>query len=194
MWGLSAPIRDWTCFCISRHILIHWTTREVPRLCWILWGNSAMWCDGEQLGPVATLDPVATEPEPHWDLGKRGSPMALSLTLYRPPGDLVKMQILTHQGWGSPDQSAFFFKLIFTGVGASGKDPTGQGRSLNRTPGFDLSWVWSNPGFDPWVWKGPWKRNWHHTPVFLPGESHRQRSLASYSSQGCKDSDTTEDS
>ena len=30
------------------------------------------------------------------------------------------------------------------------------------------------------------------TPVFLPGESHRQRSLAGYSPQGCKESDTTE--
>ena len=30
------------------------------------------------------------------------------------------------------------------------------------------------------------------TPVFLPGESHRQRSLASYSPQGCKDLDMTE--
>ena len=30
------------------------------------------------------------------------------------------------------------------------------------------------------------------TPVFLPGESHGQRSLAGYSSWGCKESDMTE--
>ena len=30
------------------------------------------------------------------------------------------------------------------------------------------------------------------TPVFLPGESHGQRSLAGYGPQGCKESDTTE--
>ena len=30
------------------------------------------------------------------------------------------------------------------------------------------------------------------TPVFLPGESHGQRSLAGYSPQGRKESDTTE--
>jgi len=30
------------------------------------------------------------------------------------------------------------------------------------------------------------------TPVFLPGESHGQRSLAGYSPQGCKESDITE--
>ena len=27
------------------------------------------------------------------------------------------------------------------------------------------------PGFDPWVGKIPWRRAWHPTPVFLPGES-----------------------
>ena len=30
------------------------------------------------------------------------------------------------------------------------------------------------------------------TPVFLPGESHGQRSLGGYSPRGCKESDTTE--
>ena len=33
-------------------------------------------------------------------------------------------------------------------------------------------------GFDPWVWKIPWKRKWQPTPVFLPEEFHVQRSLA----------------
>ena len=32
----------------------------------------------------------------------------------------------------------------------------------------------------------------HGTPVFLPGESYGQRSLASYSPEGCKESDMTE--
>ena len=31
---------------------------------------------------------------------------------------------------------------------------------------------------DPWVGKSPWRRKWQPTPVFLPGESHGQRSLA----------------
>ena len=31
--------------------------------------------------------------------------------------------------------------------------------------------------FDPWVGKIPWRRAWQLTPVFLPGESHGQRSL-----------------
>ena len=31
--------------------------------------------------------------------------------------------------------------------------------------------------FDPWVGKIPWGREWQPTLVFLPGKSHRQRSL-----------------
>ena len=41
-----------------------------------------------------------------------------------------------------------------------------------------------NCEFDPWVWKIPWRRAWQPTPVFLPGESHGQRSLAGCSSWG----------
>ena len=36
-------------------------------------------------------------------------------------------------------------------------------------------------GVNPWVGKIPYRRAWQPTPVFLPGESHGQRSLASYS-------------
>ena len=32
------------------------------------------------------------------------------------------------------------------------------------------------PGFNPWVRKIPWRKEWLPTPVFLPGESHGQRS------------------
>ena len=36
------------------------------------------------------------------------------------------------------------------------------------------------------VWKIPWRRKWQPTPVFVPGESHGQRSLAGYSPWGCR--------
>ena len=36
------------------------------------------------------------------------------------------------------------------------------------------------PGFNPWLRKIPWRREWLPTTGFLPGESHGQRSLASY--------------
>ena len=35
-------------------------------------------------------------------------------------------------------------------------------------------------GFDPWFGKIPWRRSWQPNPVFLPGESHGQRSLMDY--------------
>ena len=38
----------------------------------------------------------------------------------------------------------------------------------------------------------PWGRAWQPSPVFLPGESHGERSLAGCSLRGCKESDTTE--
>ena len=38
----------------------------------------------------------------------------------------------------------------------------------------------------------PWSRKWHPTPVFLSGKFHGQRTLAGYSSWGCKELDTTE--
>ena len=46
--------------------------------------------------------------------------------------------------------------------------------------------------FDPWVGKIPQKRKWQPTPVFVAGKSHRQKSLDGCSSQGHKESDTTE--
>ena len=47
------------------------------------------------------------------------------------------------------------------------------------------------PGFYLRVRKIPWRKQWQPTPVFLPGEFHRQRSLAGYSPWGHKESDTT---
>ena len=50
--------------------------------------------------------------------------------------------------------------------GSSGKEPTCQCRTCKKCE------------FDPWTEKIPWRRAWQPTPVFLPGESHGQRSLA----------------
>ena len=50
--------------------------------------------------------------------------------------------------------------------GTSGKEPTCQRRRSKRCE------------FDPWVRKILWRRAWQPTSLFLPGESHGQRSLA----------------
>ena len=39
-------------------------------------------------------------------------------------------------------------------------------------------------GFNSWFGKVHWRRKWQPTPVFLPGESHGQRSLVGYSPWG----------
>ena len=42
------------------------------------------------------------------------------------------------------------------------------------------------PGFDLWVRKIPWRREWLRTPGFLPEEFHGQRSLEGDNSWGLK--------
>ena len=66
-------------------------------------------------------------------------------------------------------KSEAFWK-VSTGFpsGASGKEPTCQFRRCNRQ------------GFYAWVGKIPWRRARQPTSVFLPGESHGQRSLEGY--------------
>ena len=64
--------------------------------------------------------------------------------------------------------------------GNSGKEPACQCRGRRRHR------------FDPRVGKIPWRRAWHPTPVFLPGEPYGQRSLAGYSPWGRKELDRTE--
>ena len=53
--------------------------------------------------------------------------------------------------------------------GARGKGPVCQCRRHKKCR------------FHPWARKIPWRRAWQPTPVFLPGESHGQRSLVGYS-------------
>ena len=41
-------------------------------------------------------------------------------------------------------------------------------------------------------WEDPWRREWQPIPIFLPGESHGERSLVGYSPWGHKESDKAE--
>ena len=58
--------------------------------------------------------------------------------------------------------------------------------------GFPGSSVVSNLPIMQETWVRPlfgkilWRRAWQPTPVFLPGESHGQRTLVGYSPPGCK--------
>ena len=68
--------------------------------------------------------------------------------------------------WGFPD-------------GARGKEPACQCMNCRRC------------GLDPWVRKIPWRKAWQPTLVFLPGESHGQRSPAGHSPWGHAELDMT---
>ena len=67
----------------------------------------------------------------------------------------------------------------FPGI-TSGKEPACQCRRQERQ-------FWSLGQEDPLE-----EEMYFSTPVFLPGESHKQKSLVGYSPQGNKESDTTE--
>ena len=63
--------------------------------------------------------------------------------------------------------------------GASGQElpaSAGEAREAGSLPGL----------------RSPGEGNGKPTPVFLPGESHAQRSLVGYSPWGCKELDMTE--
>ena len=47
-------------------------------------------------------------------------------------------------------------------------------------------------GFNPWVRKILWRREWQSTPIFLPGESQGQRGLVGISPWDRKQLDTSE--
>ena len=105
--------------------------------------------------------------------------------------DLVDPEMTLENGrlWNSLTQ-VLFPSFLYSGClylwrkgfpgDSSGKEPTCQCKRLKRH------------GFDPWVGKIPWRRKWQSIPVFLPGESHGQRSLVSHSPWDLEESDMTE--
>ena len=77
----------------------------------------------------------------------------------------------------------------------------GWGRSAGEGIGYPPQYSWGSlvaqlvqtlpsmqtPGFNPWVGKISWRREWLPTTVCWPGEFH-----GLYSPWGCKESDVTE--
>ena len=73
------------------------------------------------------------------------------------------------------------------GAGPSEQGPRVPGaQTAENRPAVQETWVRSLGG------ETPWRRAWQHTPVFLPGESHGQRSQAGFCLWGHKELDTTE--
>ena len=105
----------------------------------------------------------------------------INLTLQQTFSKLFQISLSTSLGPSSLGSSYLTRSLtIFIYCGAPSKESSCQSRSPKRRCSA------------PWVGKIPWRRAWQPTPVFLPGESHGQRSLAGYSPWGRKESDTAE--
>ena len=79
----------------------------------------------------------------------------------------------------------FYCLFIVTVWGLSWDFPGGSEVKASARNAGDL-------GSIPGSGRFPWRRKWQPTPVFLPGESHGQRSLVGYSPWDHKQSDATE--
>ena len=90
----------------------------------------------------------------------------------------VKGKILSLRVTAPSCDSCFF-------VAPFGQVPTLEGASQGPS-GKESACQCRTHGFDPWVRKIPGRRAWRPTPVFLPGESHGQRSLTGYSPWSCR--------
>ena len=97
-------------------------------------------------------------------------------------GNTINFSFINKKRKGKPWCSWNYLKLLIFGLPSwlSGKESACQCRKCKRLE------------FDPWVRKIPQRRKWQPTPIFLPGESHGQRSLAGYSQWDRKVSDMNE--
>ena len=118
------------------------------------------------------------------------APSTIVLWQVLAPAGLSLRRFLCRLIWASPAHSSVWNRAVlskqvpgklegFPG-GASGNLPAcaGDGKGTDR--------------FKPWVWNIPWRRKWQPPPIFLPRESHGQRSLMGYSPWSHKEVDTAE--
>ena len=84
-------------------------------------------------------------------------------------------ELVNQTNWPICYSSSTSLALGFTG-----------GSEVKRLPAMQETWLRSLG------WEDPWRKKWQPTPVFLPGESHGERSLVGYSPWGRKEVDTTE--
>ena len=175
--GIFVPIRGGT--CVPCMVLTHWTTREVPRN-FDYYSSVFFFFTSFILLLLMLLL-----------LSLQSCPTLCDPRGCSPPGSSVHGSFQTRVlEWGA---SAFSFLLLglinlshtliylmvfYTYLANpqvhSGKESACQRRRRERC------------GFDPCVQKIPWRRKWQPSPVFLPGESHGQRSLVGYGPWCCK--------
>ena len=109
---------------------------------------------------------------------------------------MMKLGFRNQVGWL---QSTCFHSLYYTSI-LKGRNSKAPKLWQSREHRHCLISMWhlkvittkTNPGFDPWVGRIPWRRTWQPTLVFLAGKSHARRNLVGYSPWGRKELDTTE--
>ena len=92
----------------------------------------------------------------------------------------------------SPHQSALLTSFQMMSPGTPGRKTTFWVAGISTIPpggtcGKESAWQrrgHERGSFHPWLRKMPWRRKRQPTLVFLPGESHGQRSLVGYSPWG----------
>ena len=147
-----------------------------------IWGIAASQCCGNKVNQLCVHTPPPSWPSV--SLPPRPIPLGHHRALSWAPRATRRFPLAVCFTHGSAHTSIPIHPHLekwyrFPG-GTSGKEPACQCRRHKR---------W---GFSSWVGEIPWRRAWQPTPVFLPGESHGQRSLVSYSPWGPNELDTTD--
>ena len=94
---------------------------------------------------------------------------------------VLRLQYLWFLGSGAQAQELWHMGLVASQHVASSLDQGSNPGLLHwqadslplpcSSDGKESACQCRRPGFDPWVEKIPWRREWQPTPVFLPGES-----------------------
>ena len=166
---LDGTCPHWLLSCLQ--IFFFFFLRKGLSLVWlVILSETELWkspkLDGEQAPPpcpssLTNLITIGLSSQFTGELEAQGTPSKLR----------IKFTCLSLWGVGNATD------LYFT--------PPLAAQMVKNLPSMQETWVRC------WVRKIPRRKKWQLTPVFLPGESHGQRTLAGYSSWGCK-SDTTE--
>jgi len=100
--------------------------------------------------------------------------------------------LISVQLFGSHGGDPHFFEsqMLWVQVSKVGLPNVGYEHFTTQVCKAPSSWI---PSLIMGCYQG-WKRAWQPTPVFLPGESHGQRSLVGYSPWGFKELDMPEHS
>ena len=93
----------------------------------------------------------------------------------------LKQQVCAHNEWMNQFSSVEWVSELMNYIQCSG----------NQIARHHLEGDWERWSFIYSLLGEGWRRQWHPTPVLLPGKLHGWRSLVGYSPQGHRESDTT---